>query len=268
MDPFEVRMQFLSHLRRLNATQQSIQKVVTYAIKYFSRCGEDLWDCLVEECQKGNTNTRINLLYLLDSLCETSLLTKVNTHAPTSFYVDFVARDLGKIVEYVVPEGRDGLPNLMSTVQILDNWRIKRIIDPQIVDEILTSLDSRRASVQNGMGDDADIPPPASANDSSSTFSRNEVFRRIEEDRERHKRLRERRWVQPISYSNQPHQVASLVPLPENEGGSSELAIDIEFENEWETTSDWNEDDDEAIAEENNLCYSNFSERMRLRKTP
>ncbi len=74
--------------------------------------------------------------------------------------------------------------------------------------------------------------------------------------------------MQPISYSNQPHQVASLVPLPENEGGSSELAIDIEFENEWETTSDWNEDDDEAIAEENNLCYSNFSERMRLRKTP
>ncbi len=111
---------------------------MTYAIKYFSRCGEDLWDCLVEECQKvsevfhsdklllliliycykGNTNTRINLLYLLDSLCETSLLTKVNTHAPTSFYVDFVARDLGKIVEYVVPEGRNGLPNLMSTVQV------------------------------------------------------------------------------------------------------------------------------------------------------
>lgn len=67
---------------------------------------------------QGNTNTRINLLYLLDSLCETSLLTKVNTHAPTSFYVDFVARDLKKIVEYVVPDGRDGLPNLMSTLQV------------------------------------------------------------------------------------------------------------------------------------------------------
>lgn len=70
MDPFEVRMQFLTLLRRLNASvntflkisdrlwiirsssQQSIQKVVGYALKYFSRCGEDLWDCIVEECQK------------------------------------------------------------------------------------------------------------------------------------------------------------------------------------------------------------------------
>jgi CTD kinase subunit gamma len=29
---------------------------------------------------------------------------------------------------------------------------------------------------------------------------------------------------------------------------------DIEFENAWETTSDWNEDDDEAVLEENELC--------------
>jgi hypothetical protein len=35
-----------------------------------------------------------------------------------------------------------------------------------------------------------------------------------------------------------------------------ELTIDIEFENEWETTSDWNEDDDEAALEENALCYA------------
>jgi hypothetical protein len=34
------------------STQQSIQKVVGYALKYFSRCGEDLWECIIEECQK------------------------------------------------------------------------------------------------------------------------------------------------------------------------------------------------------------------------
>ena len=26
--------------------------MVGYALKYFSRCGEDLWECIVEECQK------------------------------------------------------------------------------------------------------------------------------------------------------------------------------------------------------------------------
>ena len=35
-----------------SSSQQSIQKVVGYALKYFPRCGEDLWDCIVEECQK------------------------------------------------------------------------------------------------------------------------------------------------------------------------------------------------------------------------
>lgn len=36
----------------LNSSQQSIQKVVGYALKYFAKCGEDLWDCIVEESEK------------------------------------------------------------------------------------------------------------------------------------------------------------------------------------------------------------------------
>ena len=51
-DPFEARMQFLQLLRKLNASQQSIHKVVGYAIKYGSKCGEDLWECILEECGK------------------------------------------------------------------------------------------------------------------------------------------------------------------------------------------------------------------------
>ena len=38
-----------------------------------------------------------------------------------------------------------------------------------------------------------------------------------------------------------------------------ESALDIEFENAWETTSDWNEDDDEACNEENVLCFGRDS---------
>jgi len=51
-DPFDIRMQLLSHLKKLNASQQSIQKVVQFTIKYGARCGEDLWDCIIEECEK------------------------------------------------------------------------------------------------------------------------------------------------------------------------------------------------------------------------
>jgi CTD kinase subunit gamma len=181
----------------------------------------------------------------------------------SSYYVDYVSRDLGKIVELVVPEGRQGPPNLLSTkqvrfqrsnwlfgispAQILENWRSKRVIDPQKVDQVISLLATRTMTSTDP------VEPPTS---SASRLSRNEIFKRIEEVRERHKRLRERRWVQPVSHTPQI-QVASFLPFgKQGDGEQEELPIDIEFENEWETTSDWNEDDDEAADEENRLCFA------------
>lgn len=72
---------------------------------------------------------RINILYLLDNLCEASLTHQ--TQAPTTTepstssvqnapasYVQYVTRDLEKIVKMVVPEARGGMVNLMSTRQV------------------------------------------------------------------------------------------------------------------------------------------------------
>ncbi|KAF9461850.1 CTD kinase subunit gamma CTK3-domain-containing protein [Collybia nuda] len=253
MDPFEVRIQFLNLLRRLNASQHSIQKVVGFAVKYFPPCGEDLWDCIVEECQKGSINSRINILYFLDSLCETCLLVRSKSTAAgqdpgaNNLYVAFVTRDLGKIVENVVPKGRQGLPNLVSTKQILESWRSKRVIDPQKVEDALSSLNARDTSLDSSID--------SSTSQHNTSLPRNEVFKRIEEDRERHKRLRERRWVQPVTHNVQLPQLVSFLPLTSRGDGEEELTIDIEFENEWETTSDWNEDDEEAAVEESDLCF-------------
>lgn len=108
-------------------------------------------------------------------------------------------------------------------------------------------------------------PAPPSSKTSEPHISRGEIFKRIEEDRERHKRLRERRWVQTQAQSlpssivsghavaYNPYGLASFFPLSDTE--NAEVALDIEFENEWEATSDWNEDDVEAIMEERELCY-------------
>lgn len=46
-----------------------------------------------------------------------------------SFYVDYVGRDLSKIVGFVVPEGRIGLPNLMSTKQVCN---LCFLVSPQL----------------------------------------------------------------------------------------------------------------------------------------
>jgi CTD kinase subunit gamma len=52
LDPFEARLQFLKLVRTLNASQQSIQKVVSFAVKYGAKCGEDLWECVGDEIGK------------------------------------------------------------------------------------------------------------------------------------------------------------------------------------------------------------------------
>ncbi|EUC57523.1 CTD kinase subunit gamma CTK3 protein [Rhizoctonia solani AG-3 Rhs1AP] len=323
MDPFEVRMQFLGHLRKLNASQTSIQKIVGYALKHFARCGEDLWDCVMEECQKGSLNTRMNILHLLDNLCETALLYQSGATTPSSQapYIEYVTRDLEKIVEYVVPNSRDGLINFQSAKQILESWQTKRVLDPIAVSNVLEDLEAKKASLK-------EIPTTRS---NTSAAERDEIFKRIEEDRERHKLLRQRRWNVPTRVG-QPYapRLASAVPtariLPLNPAPTSpvspimsshltsptipthhldpnptvgvgpggmpppapkhlpprhalrksyteaqrerqrqrsrtggedaqETALDIEFEQAWETTSDWNEDDIDAVAEECGLCW-------------
>jgi len=156
------------------------------------------------------------------------------------------------IIELVVPEGRQGLPNLSSAKHILESWRTKRVVDPQKIEEILSALDART----NVTADSSQTTPQPTT--SQDPLSRNDIFKRIEEDRERHKRLRERRWVQPIVHNAADYRavpLACFLPLAGSAGGERELPIDIEFENEWETTSDWNEDDDDAAAEESETCF-------------
>ncbi|CUA66967.1 hypothetical protein RSOLAG22IIIB_02875 [Rhizoctonia solani] len=273
----------------------------------------------MEECQKGSLNTRMNILHLLDNLCETALLYQSGATTPSSQapYVEYVTRDLEKIIEYVVPNSRDGLINFQSARQILESWQTKRVLDPIAVSNVLEDLEAKKASLK-------EIPVTRS---NTSAAERDEIFKRIEEDRERHKLLRQRRWNVPTRVG-QPYapRLASAVPtariLPLNPAPTSpvspimsshitsptipthhldsgptvggmpppapkhlpprhalrksyteaqrerqrqrsrtggedaqETALDIEFEQAWETTSDWNEDDIDAVMEECGLCW-------------
>jgi len=59
-DAFEARLQFLQLLRKLNASAQSIQKVVGFAVKYGAKCGEDLWEVVMDECEKVSVATSVH----------------------------------------------------------------------------------------------------------------------------------------------------------------------------------------------------------------
>lgn len=113
----QVRMSFISLLSKLTSSLASIQRVSAFALKYGPKCGDDIWDCLVDECNQVNLNARINLLYFLDTL--------LDKHAPGQPYKDLVRRDLAKLVEMVVPQTKEGVLNLMSAsqVRLVDGFR-------------------------------------------------------------------------------------------------------------------------------------------------
>ncbi|KAK4705346.1 CTD kinase subunit gamma, partial [Phenoliferia sp. Uapishka_3] len=205
LDPFEVRMTFISLLSKLSSSLASIQRVSSFALKHGPKCGDDIWDCLVEECGQVTLNARINLLYFLDTL--------LDKHSVGMPYKDLIARDLRNLVELVVPETREGILNYGSaaqvsrggrssavsmarqltefqsnSIQVIKSWRTRRLLDAEVLDPITTSLEARRVSLHSA--------PPGTS--SLSKFSRNDILRRIEDDRERHKRLRERLWVLPV----------------------------------------------------------------------
>lgn len=54
VDPFEARLEFLSLLGKLNASQHSIQKVGNFAMKN-RKLHEDLYNCIIEELEQVRT---------------------------------------------------------------------------------------------------------------------------------------------------------------------------------------------------------------------
>ncbi|WVQ77882.1 hypothetical protein IAR50_007587 [Cryptococcus sp. DSM 104548] len=261
-DPFETRIRFLQLLKSLNASQQSIHKGTAFAIKYGSRCGEDLWECIVEQIGKGTLNTRINIFYFLDSLLEESLALGPS-ETP---YQELVTKNLQLLIDKVVPDTTSGILNLKSTKQILESWRLRRVVEPSVVEGVLEVMEGRTYETA-----------PSNKRNHEHAFSRNEIVRRMEEDRERHKRLRERIWILPIpslvplktslpqtspATPASPHPSSSMPPPPIPPAGDGEStedqtgggagvqsALDVEFEQVWDRVGELDEDDLETMRE-------------------
>lgn len=153
----------MSLLGRLTSSLASIQKVSAFALKHGPRCGDDIWDCLVDECAHVSLNARINLLYFLDSLLDKEGPPPAEgSKVAGQPYKALVKRDLAKVVDMVVPQTREGVLNLMSAnqvsslplssnlpvlshiSQVLRSWRTRRLLDTDILDAILADLESRR----------------------------------------------------------------------------------------------------------------------------
>jgi len=179
------------------------------------RLSEDLYSCVLEELEQASMNARLNILYVLDSLCQASLKSGFKG------YVDLVRQDMDKIVASVVPNDARGMVNAASTRKILNSWKQKNLFDKASIDNVESRLPKSEVR----------IPEHA-----KQTFSKNDILKRMEEDRERHKRLREDIWIR-----------------------SAEESADAQFDQLWDSTDALEPDFDyKEMAKENHRRWPNY----------
>ncbi|KAI4717017.1 hypothetical protein E4T48_06765 [Aureobasidium sp. EXF-10727] len=213
MDPFEVRMRFNSQLQHLNASVTSAQKAAVWAIKY-REWDEDLHSCILENLERNSLNNRANIFYFFETLCD------VASAANHIEFVRMMERDILRIVDLVAPEDGSGAANVKVVRKVLRNLAGKKYLQQQTVDELEDCIKDR-----DNIGGLAGTASPEEAvrhSNGNVRVEKRQVEQRIEEDRERHKRLREGIWA----------------------------VNEDEFEKIWVETADLNQDDYRTAIEE------------------
>ncbi|CAL3961872.1 unnamed protein product [Diplocarpon coronariae] len=226
MDPFEVRVRFTSFLSSMTASVTSSNKAAQYALK-FRDLDEDLHSCILEQLERnGNSmNNRANIMYFIEHLCD--MAARENHYD----YIRMMQRDILRIVDAVAPEHGAGAANVKVVRRVLQALQTKSFLLEQTVSEIEELLRERDTLPDTDV--DMDLDSNATSRGKSNAapkLEKKQVEQRIEEDRERHKRLRENIWAIPKM-------------------GSAGVTED-EFDKLWDETSDLGEDDFELYAEE------------------
>ncbi|KAJ9300832.1 hypothetical protein DTO271G3_1996 [Paecilomyces variotii] len=196
-DPFEVRMRFTTQLQHLSASVTSSQKAAHYALKYRDM-DEDLHSCILEQLERNNMNNRANIMYFIEQLCD--MATKEN-HLD---YVRMIQRDILRVVDAVVPADGSGAANVKHVRRVLQGLQSKSVLSAETVTEIDGSLKERETHPAHldlepvegaEPGSKSRGTPRGSKTNGTLRVDKRQIEQRIEEDRERNKRLRENMWA-------------------------------------------------------------------------
>ncbi|KAJ1949421.1 hypothetical protein FBU59_001152 [Linderina macrospora] len=205
IDPFEARLLFSNMLDNLTGAQPTIDRVSSFAVKN-SSVADNLMDCILEKLDKLSIAPRLNLLFVVDSILAAS------GRSTTTEWHGLVAKEVFAIVQAAIPENSSGDGNIQQARKIVNGWKRKGYFDKMLMDKI-EKLFANRVGGNTATG---------------SGMRHQEILKRIEEDRERHKRHKEDLWIRPV-----------------DEPEEDELSVYLE------TTSDFNDADWQEISEEN-----------------
>lgn len=266
-DPFEVRMRFTNQLQHLNASVTSSQKAAQYALKY-KDMDEDLHSCILEQVEKvrlfpprrtpyrlpravltldaqNSMNNRANILYFLEALAD---LSNSNGHLD---YIRMMQRDILRIVDAVAPEDGSGAANIKVVQKVLANFATKGYLENQTVgeiDELLQERDSGMPGLEGAVNsaaleaegmdvdeaaawDERSREKGADAGGGGVRLDKKLVEQRIEEDRERHKRLREHQWAVPMQTGDDDDKEFEMLYEETSSVGSDDYRL---FEEEYQ----------------------------------
>ena len=138
------------------------------------------------------------MMYFIEQFCE--MATKEN-HLP---YVRMLQRDILRVVDAAAPADGSGAANVKHIRRVLLGLQTKEILSAETVAEIDASLKEREAhqahfdgeaGETHDEGGKAKTGTPRSARPNGMRPDKRQIEQRIEEDRERNKRLRESMWT-------------------------------------------------------------------------
>ncbi|KIV80539.1 hypothetical protein PV11_08032 [Exophiala sideris] len=209
-DPFEVRMRFTNLLTHLSASATASVKTAHYALKHRDM-DEDLHSCIIENLERGNNmNNRANIMYFLEHHADVN--SKEGGHEA---YVDMIRRDIQRIVDAVAQSGA----NVKVVRRVVTGLGEKGVLTTEVLSVIETGLKDKEEKMGRLLGDDdsraeggkdaADAsaenaaeshrPSPKAGHSGKpngvTRMDKRAIEQRIEEDRERNKRLRESVWA-------------------------------------------------------------------------
>lgn len=236
-DPFEVRLRFSHLLTHLSASQTSSMKTAAFALKHRDM-DEDLHSCILESLDASSTsmNSRANIMWFLEPFCDMAGRDN-DGHVP---YVDFIRRDILRIVGGVIggKAGTGMSANIKVARKVVDSLQTKGVLGDELAKVVQADLKRKEHERKEDKDDDEtrDTSKEKERERKDKYTSRPKdgknghkvdkraIEQRIEEDRERNKRLRESVWA---TDGNDEDELNKL----------------------WEETSDLN-DDDYVIARE------------------
>ena len=204
-------MRFTTLLSHLSASTTSLIKTTHYALKHRDM-DEDLHSCILECLERGhNMNNRANIMYFLEQHCEIN--GREGGHVG---FVEMVRRDIGRIVEAVAQSGA----NVKVVRRVVSGLGERGVLEGSVVGEIEEGLRMREERLgreldeqgvedrvmdeKDGKGGELEMVEsnrvtPKTREDKKangvSKVDKRAIEQRIEEDRERNKRLRESMWA-------------------------------------------------------------------------